>query len=197
MRHLSIRRIVFVLLLILTAHTESFSPPAFAQDSRPPIPATQAFESPGCSTVDLGGITIHILNIASFTVPSPARLNPEWKAVILDPNLAPNRQPPQIVEGRVLPTENHKSDQQATAAVAEEDIAWTHYTHDWTFKLTPDPAFHHLLSSWVRFPGKFEGTLSRPPDQLGCPEGFTLVTDPDNPDASTCLGCPGGDVLTG
>jgi hypothetical protein len=181
-----------------TATVAAANPPRLqVQDPVPFIPATQAFQAPACSASELGGITIDILNITSINFPSPARLNPEWKAIIVDPTLAPNRQPPQIVEGVVGPTENHNTDQQATAEVAEEDIAWTHYTHDWTFKLTPDPAYQRVLSSWVRFPGKFEGSLTRPPDQLGCPENFILVTDPDNPDLETCVGCPGGELITG
>jgi len=185
------------LLVLLSAHAALLLRPVFAQDAQPPIPATQAFEAPACSDRELGGIEIDILNLGSFTVPSPARLNPEWKAIILDPNLPPNRQPPQIVEGVVAPTENDDADQQATAEVAEEDIGWTHYTHDWTFKLRPDPAYQYVLSSWVRFPGKFESFQTLPPDQNGCPPNFSFIDDPDNPFFGQCVGCPGGDVLTG
>jgi hypothetical protein len=172
---------------------------AQVQDPIPFIPATQAFEAPGCSASRLGGITIDILNIGTIgPIPSPERLNPEWKAITVDPSLAPNQQPPQIVEGFVGPTENHSADTQATAEVSEEEIAWNHHTHDWTFKLTPDPAYQHFLSSWARFPGKFESSQSVPPDQNGCPANFIFVlVDPDNPNSGTCIGCPGGDVLTG
>lgn len=178
-----------------TAAKPSVAP---VQDTPTFIPATQAFESPGCSASRLGGITIDILNIGSIgPIPSPERLNPEWKAITVDPSLAPNQQPPQIVEGFVGPTENHNADQQATAEVSEEEISWNHHTHDWTFKLTPDAGYQHFLSSWARFPGKFGPALTRPPDQLGCPDNFILVTDPDNPDAETCFGCPGGQLITG
>jgi len=52
------------------------------------------------------------------------------------------------------------SDYQATAEVAEEDLAWTHYTHDFTFKLTPDSAYEKVLSYYV----KSNGTYGFQPD---------------------------------
>ena len=39
------------------------------------------------------------------------------------------------------------------AEVAEEDLPWTHFTHDFTFKVIPDEPYHHLLSSSTRITG--------------------------------------------
>jgi hypothetical protein len=125
---------------------------AWAQTGDTYIPATKAFDGPGCSDVLLGGITID-LGLGSITIPSPERTNPEWKTIILDPTRPSTLQPPAILEGFVLPTpDDQTSSSQSTAEVAEEDISWTHFTHDYTFKVIPDSAYQHLLSSWVRIP---------------------------------------------
>jgi len=147
---------VLVLLAAVCAYAGVFSPAASAQFGVPPIPATQAFADPGCSDVELGGIDA----LGLVNIPSPQRTNPEWKAIITDGSKPPHLQPPKILEGFVRPTPNNeKSSDQATAEVAEEDLPWTHYTHDWTFKVLPDPDYQYLLSSWVPFPGT---TFSNP-----------------------------------
>jgi hypothetical protein len=194
------RRMIFAVLLALGSYVLLLPPSASGQTSLQPIPATQAFEAPACSDVELGGISVDFLNIGHLvTIPSPQRTNPEWKAIITDPSQPPHLQPPKILEGFVTPTPNDEtSSSQATAEVAEEDLPWTHYTHDWTFKVLPDPAYQYLLSSWVRFPGVFQPPQSVSPDQNGCPPGFTFFPNPSNPDplAGTCTGCPGGGFLT-
>jgi hypothetical protein len=54
------------------------------------------------------------------------------------------------LEGFVAPQPNGQtSSDQSTSEVAEEDLWWTHYTHDFTFKVLPDTPYYHLLSSWV------------------------------------------------
>ncbi len=131
------------------------------------IPATEAFNnSPVCSASDLGNAH------------DEARANPEWKpvnGVSLDPTKNPTpSQPmpilndqPTILEGFVagppLPpvclnvlgqfTNCESSKDGAPSEVAEEDIPWSHYTHDFTVKVVPDTRYQNLLSSWVRFPG--------------------------------------------
>jgi len=117
------------------------------------IPATRAFDAPGCSDIDLGGIDIDF-GLGTVTVPSPQRTNPEWKAIVLDSSKPPHLQPPTTLEGFVAPQPvDQTSKDQSTAEVAEEDLPWTHFTHDFTFKVIPDGPYQHLLSSWTRFPG--------------------------------------------
>jgi hypothetical protein len=137
--------------LILAAGISLLPSSALSQTPPQPIPATEAFEAPPCSDSELGGIDA----LGLVNIPSPQRTNPEWKAIILDSNQPPHLQPPKVLEGFVRPTPNNEtSKDQATAEVAEEDLSWTHYTHDWTFKVLPDPAYQYLLSSWVPFPGE-------------------------------------------
>lgn len=146
-------RIVLIALVSLGACLHWSGETVFAQTSDTEIPAVKAFDAPGCSDVLLGGINVD-LGLGTVNIPSPERTNPEWKAIILDPLQPPHRQPPAIVEGFVAPTPNdQKSKDQSTSEVAEEDISWTHFTHDYTFKVIPDPGYQHLLSSWVRRPG--------------------------------------------
>jgi hypothetical protein len=132
--------------------------PGRAQDPIPYIPATEAFNnSPTCSASDL----------SSFARDTDlARANPEWKP-IKPLNIDSNHPFPNnditVLEGFVthpppactplggLPCENSGS--QSTSEVAEEDIPWTHYTHDFTFKVTPDTNYQHLLSSWTNADG--------------------------------------------
>lgn len=118
------------------------------------IPSTKAFDA-GCSSAELGGIDVtidYLVGSKTFTVPSPARLDPEWAVVVSDSSKLALDQPPQIVEGTVpLPSIGAGStvgnDYQAAAEVAEEDMAWTHYTHDYTFKLVPDsPTYDNVLT---------------------------------------------------
>lgn len=114
------------------------------------IAATEAFNSPGCSNVDLAGDEINVLDIGIRHVPSPYRSNPEWKAIILDPSKPANLQPPTILEGWVKPQPNDQtSGSQSTSEVAEEDLWWNHFTHDFTIKVIPDSAYSHLLDKWV------------------------------------------------
>jgi hypothetical protein len=135
-----------VFLWLVTIHASALS----AQTRQQPIPATRAFDAPACSNVELGGLDINIVGIGIKHVPSPQRANPEWKVIILDPSQPPHLQPPTILEGFVSPQPNDQtSSSQSTSEVAEEDLWWNHYTHDFTFKVIPDPNFQHLLSSWV------------------------------------------------
>jgi len=126
-------------------------PTLSAQATQQPIPATKAFDAPApCSNVQLGGVDILLFGHTIQHVPSPWRGNAEWKAIIVDPSQRPNLQPPTILEGWVTPQpSDQKSSDQSTSEVAEEDLWWTHNTHDFTFKVIPDPAYQHLLSSWV------------------------------------------------
>lgn len=130
-----------------------FASPLFAQSSQP-IPAIRAFDAPACNNEELAGLEVNIARIGIQHVPSPLRGNPEWKAIILDPKFPPNLQPPTVLEGFVTPQPNDQtSSSQSTSEVAEEDLWWNHYTHDFTFKVLPDPAYTHLLSSWLNADG--------------------------------------------
>lgn len=135
----------------------------FGQATDQPIPATKAFDAPACSDTALGGLDIDF-GVAIAHVPSPQRGNPEWKAIILDSTQPANLQPPKVLEGFVAPVANDEtSSSQATSEVAEEDLPWTHYTHDFTFKVVPDTAYQGLLSSWARYPGSsFSNTSNLP-----------------------------------
>jgi hypothetical protein len=105
-------------------------------------PATAAFDSPGCNGSDLGDVT------------DISRGNPEWKAIVIDSAHPLPNNPPTILEGFVaFPPANEKSSDQAPAEVSEEELPWNHYTHDFTFKVIPDPPYQNLLASWNRFPG--------------------------------------------
>jgi len=159
--------------------------------TQPPtlIPATDAFTDPACSDIDLKGVDITFgAQFAPIRVPSPQRSNPEWKAIILDSSQPPHLQPPTILEGFVSPQPNDQtSKSQSTSEVAEEDLPWTHYTHDFTFKVVPDPAYQHLLSSWNRYPGDSSPPIIAPPDphsETGCPQFFVLNDD------NQCVKCP-------
>ena len=139
--------------LIVAALVAIFAPALFAQSSQP-IAATRAFDAPACSSAELGGLEVNIAGIGIQHVPSPLRGNPEWKAIILDSKLPPNLQPPVVLEGFVTPQpDDQTSSSQSTSEVAEEDLWWNHYTHDFTFKVLPDPAYQHLLSSWLNADG--------------------------------------------
>jgi hypothetical protein len=46
---------------------------------------------------------------------------------------------------------------QAPSEVAETDIPWTHYTHDKTSNVIPDPEYQYLLSSWSDLNGNVQG----------------------------------------
>jgi hypothetical protein len=137
-------------LLFLGASLGLLAPTLCTQSIQQQIPAVQAFDPPACSDLFLGGFDIDY-GFGTKNIPSPERTNPEWKAIILDPTLLPHQQPPTLLEGFVTPQPNDQpSDSQSTAEVAEEDLPWTHYTHDFTFKVLPDPGYQHLLSSWAR-----------------------------------------------
>jgi hypothetical protein len=110
------------------------------------IPATKAFDhSPVCSDSDLSNDT------------DEARGNPEWKAVNglhIDPVKHVLQDEPTILEGFVpFPPATESVNDQSTSEVSEEDLPWNHYTHDFTFKVVPDPPYQALLSSWARFSG--------------------------------------------
>lgn len=149
----SSRRAIFVLCLALGLGLCLSGPAASRALAQDYTPATKAFDAPACSDVDLGGreIEIDLIGYAIQDVPSPQRGNPEWKVITLDSSKATNHQPPTILEGFVSPQPNDQtSSSQSTSEVAEEDLWWNHYSHDFTFKVLPDPAYQHLLSSWVR-----------------------------------------------
>lgn len=167
------------------------------------IPASAAFNYPGCNNQDLDGLVIHVagldLNILTSEVESPYRADPEWNVVGV-PNSSPfpNLQPPTILEGFVAPVaSNETSTSQAPAEVAEEDMPWNHYTHDFTVNVVPDPSYQHLLSSWVRDPGGPYTPPEKAPFEEGCPPGFTFVQTPGdpNPNDGTCVGCPDNEFL--
>jgi hypothetical protein len=117
--------------------------PATTQDPIPYIPATAAFsDSPVCDAVDLSNND------------DESRGRPEWKTIIIDPTLSLLSNPPTILEGFVaIPPTGESSGDQAPAEVAEEDIPWNHYTHDFTVRVAPDMKYQHLLSSWVNTDG--------------------------------------------
>jgi hypothetical protein len=141
------------------------------------IPATAAFaNSPICSDSDLSNDS------------DEARGNPEWKSVnglTIDPFKHVLRDLPTILEGYVpFPPANESVNDQSTSEVSEEDIPWNHYTHDFTFKVVPDPSYLALLSSWVRFPG-----TSIAMSNLGG-DGLTVCRNlggAPSADASTCV----------
>jgi len=151
------------------------------------IPATAAFAAPACSADELGGISIDY-GFGSTTFPSPQRGNPEWKAIILDPSQPPNLQPPTIVEGFVSPVSpTETTDSQATSEVSEEELPWTHYAHDFTYKVLPDPAYQYLLASWVNYPGVTYPGITDPlicAALGGTVQGMNCVVPPDT--------CPNG-----
>jgi len=86
----------------------------------------------------------HIDRTSGFN--AEARIDPEWAQVTSTPT---------ILEGTVstpaqkFPT-GEAADNQAPSEVAETDIPWTHYTHDMTFVVQPDPEYQSLLSSWMQ-----------------------------------------------
>jgi hypothetical protein len=180
----------FVASLSLCISALALPPRALAQDL---IPAAAAFDSPACSDVDLGGVDIIV-----DTVPSPNRGNPEWKAIILDSSKAPHLQPPTILEGFVSPQPSDQtSSSQSTSEVAEEDLPWTHFTHDFTFKVLPDPNYQHLLSSWARFQGETIPDLPEPFCSVagGTISGTACVIPPEIcPDGSMGPTCPHTDM---
>ena len=148
------------MLLFLPLLAQSLS----AQGTR--ISSTQAFTA-GCSADELDGILLQLdLGVGTIDikrVPSPARTDPEWARIITDSTKSVINQPLQLVEGFVtLPPESISGNHyQANAEVAEEDLGWTHYTHDYTIKLTPDsPTYDYVLS----YHANPDGTLSFQPD---------------------------------
>lgn len=112
--------------------------------ARAQVPATS-------STCDRGDIT---------DAHDTTRFNPEWAPINVDAaHPLPNNMPT-ILEGKVAPvpaSENQNS--QAPTEVSEEEIPWNHYTHDYTFKVVPDPKFEGLLASWNRMPSDLTATL--------------------------------------
>ena len=122
-------------------------------------PAVNAFNSDsttsGCSDSDLE-------DTQSLT-----RVNPEWKPIrslntdhAADQHIFGNE--PVILEGRIAPRTGIGTNDQSSSEVSEEEIPWNHFTHDFTVKVTPDPPYKRLLSSWERFQG-----ATIPFDKLG------------------------------
>src|SRR6266700_7638784 len=161
-----------------------------AQDPIPFIPATNANIAPACSLSDLGGEIFG-------EIPDLARANPEWKPVLGLQNDVPT-----ILEGFVPLAPDLKPDDQPTSEVSEEDVPWNHSTHDFTFKVVPDPLYQHLLSSWTRYKGVAFPLInpSDPTEIAACTQaGGKVVGDncivipaeqctenPDTPFADTC-----------
>jgi hypothetical protein len=146
------KRLVYILGAGLSLLGLSASNRATAQNF---IPAGNAFNSPGCSNSDLRAKWI-----------KEERANPEWKPIVIDPSRPITELPlfsPTILEGWVStppPACNNPpgggcegADDQMRSEVSEEEIPWNHYTHDFTIKVVPDPAYQQLLSSWARYPG--------------------------------------------
>jgi hypothetical protein len=126
-------------LLLAAGAALLFEPSLFGQSTDQPIPATDAFQAPACSGVN------HVLGDNS-----PARVNPEWKPIVIDPNFPIPYNAITILEGTVPPpSESEASKDGAPSELAEEDIPTNHYTHDFTVKVVPDAGYFHLLSSWV------------------------------------------------
>ena len=167
------------------------------------IPAEAAFDnSPVCDDTEISNND------------DEARGRPEWKPIVIDPNLAfPNNflHPVTILEGTVpTPSQEYPTGElennQAPSEVSEEELPWNHYTHDFTANVVPDPAYTQLLSSWVRFTGTsipndtqkscsdLGGTLN-PPFTLqidGTLLGTCVVPPeicPDSPTGDTDLNC--------
>ncbi len=125
-------------LLLMAGAALLFEPAPFAQAADQPIPATNAFQAPPCNASDLSNAI------------DPARINPEWKPIVIDPNFPIPYNAITILEGTVPPpAENESSGDQAPSEVSEEDTPTAHFTHDFTFKVVPDAGYFHLLSSWV------------------------------------------------
>lgn len=86
----------------------------------------------GCNTDDIGDTT------------DTARIDPEWFRLDIDQNQT-------ILEGTIPPPPNPEaSSAQAPSEFSEEDTPWNHYTHDMTFKVTPDLKYTGLLSTYWR-----------------------------------------------
>jgi hypothetical protein len=167
------------------------------------IPAEAAFDnSPVCDDSEISNND------------DEARGRPEWKPIVIDPSLPfPNNflHPITILEGTVpTPTVEYPSGElennQAPSEVSEEELPWNHYTHDFTANVVPDPAYTHLLSSWVRFtgasiPDESQGACSDLGGTLNPP--FTIVSGnvlhgtcvvppeicPDSPTGATDVTC--------
>jgi hypothetical protein len=155
----------FVAGLGLCISVLTVPPRALPQDY---IPATAAFDnSPVCDATDLHKDS------------DEARGRPEWKSIKIDPSLPfPNNflHPITILEGTV-PTPNEEyptgelENNQAPSEVAEEEITWNHYTHDFTANVVPDPAYQYLLSSYANPPNPSNVTPADPTGRDMCPDG--------------------------
>ncbi|MBZ5659732.1 MAG: hypothetical protein LAO08_04935 [Acidobacteriia bacterium] len=141
---------------------------AMPQNNVTYTPATAAFDnSPVCDATDLSNDS------------DEARGRPEWKPIIIDPNLPfPNNflHPVTILEGTVpTPGEEYPSGElesnQAPSEVSEEEITWNHYTHDFTANVVPDQAYQYLLSSYANPPDPTKVTADDPTGREKCPDG--------------------------
>ena len=127
---LSRRSVAITFLLVASAVL--FSRRATAQTY---VPATS-------STCDLGDIS---------DAHDTTRFNPEWAPINIDPDHPLPNNVPNILEGFVTPVPNDQTqNSQSSTEVSEEEVPWNHYTHDYTFKVVPDPNYQYLLSSWNR-----------------------------------------------
>ena len=97
---------------------------------------------------------------------------------------------------RQCPTTRTQNSQSSTE-VCEEEIPWNHYTHDYTFKVVPDPNYQYLLSSWNRLTQDVKFTNPDASDALCNLVGATYIgnqtcsfateeTCPDGTKSSTC-----------
>jgi hypothetical protein len=91
-----------------------------------------------------------------------ARIDPEWARITDTPT---------ILEGTVAtPGELYSpelANNQAPSEVAESDIPWTHYTHDKTSNVLPDPEYQSLLSSWSQVDIDATGNILHQYDNVG------------------------------
>ena len=114
---------------------------AYAADT--PVAASLALNEPlsSCNSNGFGGGTLNKI----------ARADPQWVPVHQDAGKPFPNDDPTILEGTVMtPAQkgNLQADStaQAPSEVAEEDVPWSHYTHDKTFDVIPDIGYQHLLS---------------------------------------------------
>ncbi len=102
------------------------------------------------SALSIGCNGDHIDRASGFD--AEARIDPEWAQI---------QSPPTILEGTVstpdqqYPNGGESAGNQSPSEVAETDIPWTHYTHDKTSTVQPDPEYQYLLSYWTDKDGNF------------------------------------------
>jgi hypothetical protein len=121
-----------------------------------PVPSVQAVNEPlsNCNTDALGDTN------------DTARSDPEWVPVNQSAAHPFPLDEPTILEGAVATPAQvfgvdangnvmENSTSQAPSEVAEEDLPWSHYTHDKTIDVIPDTGYKHLLSTYLTTSGAF------------------------------------------